>query len=126
MSYKIAVTALAFSTFAFAAAAQKPSELRLGPLRVADNKQCPSLHVSMPAHKVSRDELDNKLDKKIKWKPECVAHYVGTYNKSLDDLKDRINSPKCDPKLTQNNVETWFKDYLRSYENAAKSLCVAK
>jgi hypothetical protein len=75
MKYRVAVAALAIYTIAFSAAAQPSSDQRSdkwGSLRLAQNK-CPAVIISFPPHKVSRDELDNKLSKNFKWDKDCVA-----------------------------------------------------
>ena len=75
MKYRIAVGIVAISTIAFSAASQQSSVQQSNKwefTRLAQNK-CRTVIVSLPSHKISRDELDNKLSKQFKWNKDCVA-----------------------------------------------------
>jgi len=120
------VAAFALSAIASSVAAQQPVDQRsdrAGLVRVADNKKCPSVIINFPKHTIARDELDNKLPKNIKWDQACVAKNVGLYNQSLDDLGKKLDSPTCDPNLTQHNVEVLLKDYKESYDRIVPQFC---
>jgi hypothetical protein len=127
MRYMIAA-ALVISVISFSAAAQDPPSQRSdksGSLRLAEAK-CPQIIVSMPQHKISRDEVDNKLPKNIKWNPDCVALVVGIYNRDLDGIEKLLHAPKCDPTVTQSYIDTQIKGAKRMYDEVVKETCVAK
>jgi hypothetical protein len=125
MEYRIVVAAFALSTIAFSAAAQQPSDQRpdkSGVLRLAQSK-CPAVSITFPSHKISRDELDNKLPKNFKWDKDCVAKMVGLYNDALDELHGHFYSPKCDAKFTQLYFEQHIKEYRDLYDKNLKEVC---
>jgi hypothetical protein len=118
MQYITAIAACAISTIAFSAAAHQPSDQqtnKMSFLQLAENK-CPALDVNLPWHKKVKDELDNNLSKKFRWEYDCVVKLVGQYNAYLDQLQARLHSQKCDPQLTQKNVELWIKENKESYD----------
>lgn len=125
MKYVTIVAAFALSTIPFLAVAQQlPGSSNA--LRVADNKNCPSVHITMPKDKHAREEL-NKLDKKVKWDEMCVANLVGSWNKDLKDYQNRLSNPKCDPTLTQQVVNIWVSNHDdKHFQMYAGARCVAK
>ncbi len=125
MKYRTAAAVLAISTVAFSAAAQQSSDQRSdkwGSLRLAQNK-CPAVSITLPPHKISRDELDNKLPKNVKWNKDCVARFVGLYNDSIDAMQTKLHSPTCDPKLTQRFVEGRLKEDKDLYVKGINEAC---
>ena len=123
--YVTVVFVFALSTISFSAVAQQPS-VSSNAVRVADNKNCPSVHITMPKNKVARDEL-NKLDQKVKWDESCVARLVGSWNRDLKAFQDRLNNPKCDPQLTQQFVSTWVSNHDdKHFQMYAGATCKAK
>jgi hypothetical protein len=129
MKYVTVVAAFALSTIAFSAVAQQPSgkhSEKSSALRLADNKKCPNVTISLPKPRITRDEL-NKLPKNVKWDEMCVARIVGTMNQDLKDLQDRLNKPTCDPQLTQQYVESFIKNHDDShFQTYVKLQCIAK
>src|SRR5580700_6866731 len=120
MFYKIVIATFTISTIAFPAFAQQSFDRGLVRLAQNKTKDCPSVVVAMPKNKIGRDEI-NKLDKKkFRWDEACVARTVGSYNESLKGLQARLNSPKCDPQLTRQNVEQWLANYQKSFDEALK------
>lgn len=125
MKYRIAVGIVAISTIAFSAAAQQSSvqqSNKWGFTRLAQNK-CTTVIVSLPSHKISRDELDNKLSKKFKWNKDCVARLVGIFNRDLDEIQAKLHSPKCDPSVTQHYVEQQIKEAKWVYDSSVIEAC---
>jgi hypothetical protein len=125
MKHRVAIAVAAISTIAFSAAAQQSSDQRSNKwrsLRLAQNK-CSAIIVSIPSHKISRDELDNKLSKNFKWNKDCVARLVGIYNNDLDEIQAQLHSPKCDPTLTQRYVEHKIKEAKDLYDSAVNEAC---
>jgi len=92
-------------------------------LRLAQNDKCPAVSLNFPSHKISRDELDNKLPKNIKWNKDCIPTYVRLYNDALDALRARLHSPKCDPKLTQRYFESQIKELQEIYLKDVNEAC---
>ena len=126
MKYKIAVAAFAVSIIAFSAAAQQPSDRRPNegsPLRLAQAKPCPSVHFVFPKRKDAQAELSGPLSKDHKWDKDCVAHIVGTFNLAVDKEEQKLKSAKCDPNLTQAQVEQDIANYTKHYDIAIKLQC---
>jgi hypothetical protein len=130
MKYRIAVALFALYALSDSfVAAQQPSDQPLvtsGPsLRIAQTNKpnCPNVVINLPKHKVSRDELDNKLSKNFKWDPDCVAKKVGLYNQSIDGLEKRLSSKDCDATLTQTNVQQLIATYQHSYDTIVAMQC---
>jgi hypothetical protein len=125
MKFRVAVAAVAISTIAFSAAAQQSSDQRSnkwGSLRLAQIK-CTAVIVTFPSHKISRDEVDNKLSKNFKWNIDCVARIVGIYNRDLDEIQAKLHSSKCDPSVTQHYVEQKIKEARFLYDGAVNDAC---
>lgn len=116
----------ALSTIAFSVAAQQSHDQRSDEwesLRLAQAKpKCPSVHVNLP-HKVSTDELQNKLSKSYKWDASSVAHAVGQFNDSVSWLEKKLQSPTCDSTLTQTYVQQLITNYTNNYNRAVTTNC---
>ena len=128
MKFMITVAACLISAISFSAVAQEASDQpsdKWGALRLAQNK-CTAIIVTLPSHKISRDELDNKLPKNIKWNPNCVALLVGIYNRDLDDIAAKLHSPKCDPTITQSYIESQIRGAKRMYDELVKEFAFQK
>ena len=125
MKHIVALATVAISTIAFSAAAQQSSDQqsnKSGFPRLAQNK-CTAVIVTFPSHKISRDELDNKLPKNFKWNNDCVARLVGIYNRDLDEIQAKLHSPKCDPGVTQHYVEQQIKEAKWVYDSSVIEAC---
>ena len=52
-----------------------------------------------------------------------MAHIVGTFNLAVDKEEQKLKSAKCDPNLTQAQVEQDIANYTKHYDIAIKLQC---
>ena len=63
------------------------------------------------------------MSKDYKWDKDCVARIVGTFNLAIDKEEQKLKSTKCDPGLTQAQVEQDIANYTKHYDIAIKLQC---
>jgi hypothetical protein len=76
-----------------------------------------------PKRKDAQAELSNPLFKDNKLDKDCVARIVGTFNLAIDKEEQKEKSTKCDPSLTQAQVEQDIANYTKHYDVAIKLQC---